>query len=480
LTTTTVLRANPSAISADNATPASPMRPSGRDVVAIYAELCAGCHGTKLEGGKGNSLIDAQWKHGSDDASLVRTIREGLPQSGMPGFGATINNAEATAMVAYIREVGTRTAEPEPKQEQSLPAGVVQSEEHAFRIESIAEGFDVPWSFTFLPDGRILVTERVGRLRVIDATGKLQAEPIHGIPRVFVRDEAGLMSVVAHPDCARNGWIYLSFSDAGPNDTSMTRIVRGRVRDGRWVDQQDVFRVPENDYQASSVLFGGRLAFAGEHLFFSVGERGMEEGTTGKAQDLSAPTGKIHRVFHDGRVPPDNPFANQPGHFGSIWAYGVRNPQGLAVDPENGAVWETEHGPRGGDELNVIRRGANYGWPVITYGMNYNGTPISDKTEAPGMEQPVINWTPSIAVSQIEFYSGDRFPRWRGNLFIGSLAQQKFLRAVVDGGRVVHREEVFNRLGRVRDIKTGPDGLIYLALELIGKPGRLVRLVPAD
>lgn len=457
-----------------------PAQQSGRDVMALYAEACSGCHGIRMEGGKGGSLIDGRWKHGERDADLQRTIREGLPRAGMPAFGATLSEAELTALIAYIREVATRSADPQPREEQSLPTGILRSEEHAFRIESVAEGFEVPWSLAFLPDGRMLVTERVGRLRVIHPDGRLDPEPVRGIPRVLVRDEAGLMSAVAHPDQANNGWVYLSFSDIGPDETSMTRIVRGRLCEGQWVDQEDVFSVPVSDYQASSVLFGGRLAFAGEYLFFSVGERGMEEGTTGKAQDLTAPTGKIHRVFHDGCVPPDNPFAGTPGHFGSIWAYGVRNPQGLAVDPRDGALWETEHGPRGGDELNRIRRGANYGWPVITYGMNYNGTPISDKTAAPGMEQPAINWTPSIAVSQIEFYSGDRFPQWHGHLFVGSLAHQKFLRVVVDGDRIVHREEVFSRLGRVRDIKTGPDGLIYLALELIGKPGRIVRLVPAD
>lgn len=452
-----------------------------RDVAELYADFCAGCHGPNLEGGKAPSLIGGQWRHGGDHPSLLRSIREGLPALGMPAFGETISEAEATVLIAYIQELATHAVDPKVGEEQPLPCGVQSSEEHAFRIESVAEGFDVPWSLTFLPDGRILVTERVGRLRIIEADGTLNPEPIRGLPeRILVRDEAGLMSVVAHPDHARNGWIYLSYSDHGPNETAMTKIVRGRLRDGHWVDQETVFGIPPEQYQPSSVLFGGRLAFHGEQLFFSVGERGMEEGTTGQAQDLAVPNGKIHRVFHNGSVPPDNPFVRVPGAFASIWAYGVRNPQGLAIDARDGALWETEHGPRGGDELNHIRRGANYGWPVITYGMRYDGKPISDKTEAPGMEQPVINWTPSIAVSQVEFYRGDRFPRWKDQLFIGSLAQQKFIRAVVDGDRVVHREEIFRGLGRVRDIKTGPDGLIYLALELIGKPGRIVRLVPAE
>lgn len=453
--------------------------PGARDVGTVYAEFCSGCHGEDLAGGKAGSLIDGQWKHGGGDAELLRSIFDGYPRDGMPAFREALNEAEGAALIAFIREVGTRKVDPQPKEEAALPAGVQRSEEHAYRFEVIASGLDVPWSLTFLSDGRILVTERVGRLRVIE-NGVLQAEPVGGLPKtIMVRDEAGLMSVVAHPDHAENGWIYLSFSDHGPNETAMTKVIRGRLRDGELVDQENVLAIPRSEYQPSSVLFGGRLAFHGEHLFISVGERGMEEFTTGAAQDLSVPNGKIHRVYHDGSVPEDNPFAGVPGKFGSIWAYGVRNPQGLAIN-ERGEVWETEHGPRGGDELNRIERGKNYGWPAVTRGMNYNGTPISEKKEAPGMENPVIDWTPSIAVSQIEFYRGEAFPRWKGQLFVGSLAQQKFLRVVVDGPRVVHYEEVFKRLGRIRDIKTGPDGLLYLAIERIGKPGMVVRMVPAD
>lgn len=450
-----------------------------RDVGQVYAEFCSGCHGEDLAGGKGGSLIDAKWEHGADDEKIARSILDGYPQAGMPAFRGAIHDAEVRALVAYIREVATRRTDPQPGEEALLPQGVLPSEEHAFRFEVVAEGLDVPWSLTFLPGGRMLVTERVGRLRVIE-NGALKEEPVRGLPKtILVRDEAGLMSVVADPDYAENGWIYLSFSDHGPNETAMTKVIRGRLRDGALVDQENVFAIPPNDYQQSSVLFGGRLAFHGEYLFISVGERGMEEFTTGAAQDLSVPNGKIHRVYHDGSVPADNPFAGQPGKFGSIWAYGVRNPQGLAIN-DAGEVWETEHGPRGGDELNRIERGKNYGWPVVTRGMNYNGTPVSEKKEAEGMENPVIDWTPSIAASQIEFYRGDKFPRWKGHLLVGSLAQQKFLRVVVEGSRVVHYEEVFKRLGRIRDIKTGPDGMIYLAIERIGKPGAIVRMVPAE
>ena len=453
--------------------------PKGRDAGKIYADYCAGCHGTQLEGSKGPTLLPGPGRRLPSDDALVRTILRGAPRDGMPAFSHLLNEAEARGLVVYLHEVTTHRVDPQPGRDGPLPTDAQQSELYRYRLESIAEGLDVPWSLTFLSDGRILVTERVGRLRVIDH-GVLQPEPIEGVPPVVVRDEAGLMSVVASPEFAKDPWIYLSYSDPGDGDRAMTKIIRARLRGNKLVDQQPVFSIPSEHYQHGYVLFGGRLAFAGKYLFFSVGERGMEEHTTGQAQDLSVPNGKIHRVYWDGSIPPDNPFVHTAGAVPSIWAYGVRNPQGLAINPRNGVLWESEHGPRGGDELNHIERGKNYGWPVITYGMNYDGTPVSDKVAAPGMEQPVLHWTPSIAPSELEFYTGDRFPKWRNNLFLGTLATQKLLRFVVERGRVTHTEQIFKGLGRIRDIKTGPDGCLYLAIESIGRPGRVVRMSPAE
>lgn len=451
----------------------------GRDAGKIYAELCANCHGPKLEGGKGGALLGKPWKHGGDDAALTKSIREGYPKEGMPSFAATVSEAETQALVAFLRETSTRATDPQPAQEKPVPEGVLRSQEHAFRVESVGEGLDVPWSMTFLPDGRLLVTERVGRLKIIEHNS-VRAEQIGGLPPVVVSKEAGLMSVVAHPNFAENQWLYFTFSDPGTGDRAMTKIIRAKLRDFELVEHETIFSIPKEQYQEGHVLFGGRLVFDGDYLFFGVGVRGMEPEIAKQAQDPTTANGKIHRVFHDGRIPPDNPFVDTPGAVGSIWALGVRNPQGLARDPRDGQLWESEHGPRGGDELNRIERGKNYGWPLITHGMNYDGTPITDKTSAPGLESPVVDWTPSIAASQLEFYTGDKFPRWKHQLFVGSLGTQKLQRLVIDGGRVVHTEEVFKQLGRVRDIKTGPDGLIYIALEAIGKPGRVVRLVPAD
>ncbi|WP_438479104.1 PQQ-dependent sugar dehydrogenase [Oleiharenicola lentus] len=459
----------------------APPPPAGRDATKIYADFCAACHGDNLHGGKGPSLLTEKSKYGRDDESLTKMILKGRPAGGMPGFAAALNEAEVIGLIAYIREVSMRVVDPALAKSTDLPVAVQKSEKHSYRLESVAEGLDVPWSFVFLLNGHLLTTERPGRLRLV-IDGKLQPEPIEGVPEVVAHDEGGLMSIELDPDFAKNGWIYLSFSDAGEEPaaettTAMTKIIRARLRDNRLVDHETIFSIPKENYQKGFVGYGCRLLFHGEYLYFTVGDRWLPQD----AQDLSKANGKVHRVFRDGRIPPDNPFVGQPDAIGSIWSYGNRNPQGLAVDPRNGAIWETEHGPRGGDELNHILGGANYGWPIVTHGINYDGTPISSLTEKDGLTSPAKHWTPSIAVSPIGFYKGNRFPNWKNNLFLGSLGQQKLLRFEInDRNEITHEEELFKGLGRVRDIQTGPDGLLYLSLELVGRPGRIVRLVPVQ
>ena len=454
-----------------------PVTRSSRGAEDLYARFCAACHGADMRGAKVSSLLDANWRFGDSDDAILRSIRDGVASAGMPAYGETMNDAELRSLVVYIRETARRTTEPTPKTAGPLPREAWRGELHAWRAELVVEAFDVPWSFDFLPDGRMLVTDRAGTLHIVEKDGRVAPGPVRGTPRVWVRDEGGLMAVAVHPDYANEGWIYLSLSDPGPGDTGNTKIVRGRLREGGWVDEQTIFAAPPESYTDRGMNFGSRLVFDGPYLFFSFGER----GEVGQAQDLSKPNGKVHRVFHDGRVPPDNPFVNTPGAVPSIWSFGHRNPQGLALDPSTGELWESEHGPRGGDELNRVLPGANYGWPVVTHGMNYDGRPISARTEAPGLEAPAWHWTPSIAVSPIHVYDGDAFPRWRNQLVAGSLAQQKLLRMSLAGGRVTHVELVFEKLGRIRDIKTGPDGLLYVALEIPGPhPGRIIRLKPAD
>jgi glucose/arabinose dehydrogenase len=443
-----------------------------QDVRRIYQEYCASCHGPNLEGGLGGNLTDDTWKHGADDASLARVIRDGVVDNGMPGFGTMLDDPAVRALVVYIREMGTRAAERQTDFNRPTPDTVTRSEAHAYRLETVADGLEVPWSLAFLSDGRLLVTERAGRLRVIE-NGRLNSAPVAGTPAVWARGQGGLLAVAPHPEHATNGWIYLAYSEAGPDGTAMTVIVRGRIRENRWTDQQDIFRAPPALYKRGGVHFGCRLVFQGDYLFFTIGERGAQDD----AQDLGRPNGKVHRVHADGRVPADNPFVETPGALPTIWTYGNRNPQGLALEPATGRLWETEHGPRGGDELNRIERGRNYGWPVITHGMNYNGTPITGLTAKAGLEQPVLHWTPSIAVGDMAFYAGEKFPRWQGNLFVTALAAEEVRRLVLAGGQVAHQEVLFKGIGRVRAITTGPDGFLYVGLE---GPGRVVRLVPAE
>lgn len=451
-----------------------------RDAAKLYAQFCASCHGAKLDGGLGGSLVDGVWKHGDGgDAHLSRVIGEGLPQLGMPGFGQVLDGPRLRGLVVYLQEQATRAGE--KKIDYAKPDAtneVVRSRAANFRVETVVTGLGVPWSVAFLPDGEMLVAEREGRLRRV-VGGKLESEPVAGTPKVWAQGQGGLLVVQAHPNHAEagNGWIYLAYSDPGDGGTAMTAVVRGRIRDSRWEDEETIYRAPGELYRRGGVHFGTRLVFDGGYLFFGIGERGAQE----QAQDLSRPNGKVHRVHDDGRVPEDNPFVNTPGALPTIWSYGHRNPQGMAARPGTSGrslqIWETEHGPRGGDELNLIRRGANFGWPLITYGMNYNGTPITAETAREGLEQPVVHWTPSIAVCGLDFYSGDRFPGWRGDLLAGSLAQQELRRIVLDGDRVTEQEVLFRGIGRVRAVQTGPDGFVYVCLE---DPGRVVRLVPAE
>ena len=448
-----------------------------RDARNIYAQFCASCHGAGLQGGTTPSLLDETWKFGGDDASIARAIREGTP-GGMPAFGETISDAETRALVVFIRERRANYQRERPAAGQPPAENVIASERHRFRIETVADGLRDPWSLAWLPDGRMLVTEKRGALRIVE-NGKLLPKPVAGTPAVHAGGQGGLMEVAPHPDYANNGWIYLAFSHpaetAAGEPVSMTKIVRGKLRDGAWTDEQTIWTAPlETYHRAGGVHYGCRIAFDGKgYLYFSHGERGRQE----QAQDIKRPNGKIHRIHDDGRVPEDNPFVKEDGAIGSIWTFGNRNPQGLDFDPRTGVLWETEHGPRGGDELNIIAKGRNYGWPLITYGMNYNGTPITGETAREGLEQPVIHWTPSIAVCGIDFYEGDKFPGWTGALFVTALAQQELRRVVIEDNRVVHQEVLLKDMARLRDVGSGPDGCLYVVMN---DPGRIVRLVPAE
>jgi aldose sugar dehydrogenase len=433
--------------------------------------------------------------------------------------------------------VGSPVAAPGPAQgfRGGDPDGqVVKSEKQNFKIEVIAREIETPWGLAFLPDGRLLITERPGRLRIVEK-GKLLPDAVKGTPKVWEKQDGGLLDVEVHPQYAKNGWIYLSYSETlpgyvappapaapappaapnppaptgagapptpdvargagppgslpqaggrgrgrgGPPDPpSMTVIVRGKInKNNEWTDEQVVFRAQPDLYSSTNAHYGSRFIFDKQnHLFYTLGEK----NNPALAQDLSNPLGKIHRVNDDGSVPKDNPFVGQEGKLPTIWSYGHRNPQGLAWDPVTGKLWESEHGPQGGDEINVIEPGKNYGWGVITMGTD----PRVTEREHAGMEQPIVYYTPTIAPSGMVFYTGTKYPGWTNNLFVSALAGQQLRRLEVSGDKVTYQEQVFNQFGRVHDVIIGPDGYLYVTLQVPGQvlsqstPGMIARLVP--
>jgi len=349
-----------------------------------------------------------------------------------------------------------------------------------YRVEATVwlDQLKYPWALEFIDRDTALVSEIGGNLLLVK-NGKKPDQPVAGTPAVFRSGQGGLMDVALAPAFDRNGWVYLAYSHRlegakSGDDRAMTRIVRGHIRDNTWVDQEVLFEARPEHYLDSGIHFGSRLQFDRDGLlYFSIGERGRAQ----QAQDITRPNGKIHRIHADGSIPKDNPFVDSPGAYPSIFSYGNRNPQGLALHPVTGALWEAEHGPRGGDELNLIEAGRNYGWPAITYGIDYSGKPVSEFVSLPGMEQPVLYWRPSIATCAIDFYTGSLFPKWRNRLLVSALGFQELRLLTIDRDRVLHQEILMKDLGRVRDVKTGPDGAIYAVLNA---PDSIIRLTPRE
>ena len=355
---------------------------------------------------------------------------------------------------------------------------VYKSSVHDYRLVTVAEGLVQPWSMAFLPGGDLLVTERPGRLRIVRG-GKLLPTPVTGVPEVVYRGQGGLLDVVAHPNFATNKLVYLSFSKPTGGGAATTAVVRGRFENNALVDVKEIFVA---DTKGAPGHYGSRIAFdKSGMMFITVGERqAPPSGDLEKhpAQDLSNHHGKVIRLFDDGRVPPDNPFVGKAGAKPEIWSYGHRNPQGLAIHPTTGEVWATEHGPQGGDELNLIQKGLNYGWPVIGFGVNYGpGAAIHASTMRPGMEQPKNVWVPSIATSSLMLYTGDKFPAWKGSFFVGGLAGQRIVRLTYDGKAFTVEDNLVRGQGRIRDVRQGPDGFIYFSIdEQQAKPTAIMRM----
>ncbi len=352
-------------------------------------------------------------------------------------------------------------------------AEVKDSEQHSFRVVTVASGLAHPWGMTFLPGGELLVTERDGRLRVV-RDGKLDPQPVSGLPRMMVGGQGGLLDVALDPDYQDNGLIYFAYAGGRPGSVG-TEVARGQLDLDEMTlhDVETIFKVDPKT--PGGAHYGGRLQFHPDGtLFVTLGDR---YSYLDQAQSVENHLGTIVRINPDGSVPDDNPFVGRDDAKPEIYTYGNRNVQGIALRPGTTTIWAHEHGPRGGDELNILKPGANYGWPAITYGIDYSGAIISEKTEAPGMEQPVVYWDPSIAPSGMTFYDGDAFPEWRGDIFLGALAHRHLRRLEMDGDEVVGQEELLADLNaRIRDVVQGPDGMLYVLTDAAN--GRILRLEP--
>jgi len=354
----------------------------------------------------------------------------------------------------------------------SVLAQTVQSEKQSFRVVTLTQGLQHPWSLAFLPDGRLLITERAGRLRIVQKDFTLDPKPISGLPKIIAGGQGGLFDVVLHPQYSKNGWIYFAYSEAGKGGWG-TALARGKLVGHQMTDVQVLFSMEPKT--RSNQHFGGRIVFdeAG-YMYLTLGDR----GEMARAQLLGDHAGSIIRLHDDGRVPKDNPFVNTAEAKPEKFTLGNRNVQGVAIHPKTGEVWTHEHGPQGGDEINIIKPARNYGWPIITHGVNYGtGTKIGEGTAKAGLEQPLYVWVPSIAPSGMAFYKGNAFTNWNNNLFIGALRAETLVRIELSGDKVVHEERLLKgSIGRIRDVRLGPDQFIYLLTD--ERVGGLYRLEP--
>ena len=435
-----------------------------------YQTYCGGCHGEKM-----NAFADRKWKHGNSRDDLFKAIKHGYKDEGMPAFDETFTDKETYQLADYIitgiKNVDRYAASDKPQ------SNIFKTELLTIRLDTIVKGLDVPWGMAFLPGGEMLVTDRNGNFFQVRKDGSTIL--IAGTPEVVNAGQGGLMDVIIDPDFETNKIIYLSYSKGksiGGKNLATTAILKAKLENGQLSDQKDIFIA--EPYSSTRHHYGSRMQFGKDgYLYFSVGERGghNENPQQIKGNDL----GKVHRIKSDGSIPADNPFVKTAGAEPSIFSYGHRNPQGMTIHPQTGAIWTNEHGPRGGDEINIVSPGKNYGWPDITYGINYNGKQMNPntKTAKANMEQPLYQWTPSIGPSGMAFVNGNKYKGWEGNLMTGSLRFQYLNRSVLKDNKVVSEEILFKNIGRVRDVRMGPDGYLYIAVET---PGTVYRLTPVN
>lgn len=344
----------------------------------------------------------------------------------------------------------------------------IKEEVKNYTLETVISDIQIPWGMTWLLDGTMLVTEKSGFLYQVKNGTKTE---IKNVPKVYNRGQGGLLDINLHPDYAKNGWIYITYaSNDGEGEGGNTKLIRAKLLDGSLTQIESLYKATPNTTKGQH--FGSRIVFDDEgYLYFSVGERGAHFENP---QDIKRDGGKIYRLNDDGSIPKDNPFVGQAGAKEAIYSYGHRNPQGMAINPATSKIWVHEHGPQGGDEINILKKAANYGWPVVTYGIDYNGTTISTETEKPGIEKPIYYWLPSIAPSGMTFVTSDRYPDWKGHLLVGSLKFQYLELVKLKGDEVIDRQKIATGIGRLRNVAQGPDGYIYIAVEGKG----ILKIIP--
>ena len=369
--------------------------------------------------------------------------------------GENDNNSET----AQTEENTEQPAVGETQEPTEVPDPIEAGSSDKYSYEMVVEGLKIPWGFTFLPDESMLITEKSGEI-IHYKNG--QKTKVQGAPEVYDRGQGGLLDVVLHPDYENNGWIYFTYSSKeGEGDGGNTALMRAKLENNQLTNKEILYKASPNTTKGQH--FGSRIAFDKEgYLYFSVGERGERDVNP---QDITRDNGKVYRLNDDGSVPADNPFVGEENAVEAIYSYGHRNPQGMILHPETGEIWVHEHGPKGGDEINVVKKGANYGWPVVTYGENYSGTSITDERSRPGMEDPIFYWLPSIAPSGFAYITSDKFPELKGNLLVGSLKFQYLELLELDGKKIKKRTKLLEDSGRMRDVRQGPDGNIYVAIE---------------
>jgi glucose/arabinose dehydrogenase len=432
---------------------------------ATFKKFCSTCHGDN-----GDVFVDRRWKHGATRDSIIMNINQGFPALGMPMWDSILDDQETTDLADYIMNAIEKRKQFDFKD--SVRSSVFTHQSENVKLDTLAKGLENPWGIAFLSDGEFLYSDRNGNLY---HNSKGVQTMVQGAPPVLAEGQGGLLDIELHPGFGSNKLIYLSYSkfkDSSGEVWSTTAVLRAKWTGNKLTEQKDIFVAMP--YKKTQHHYGCRMEFDTTGLMFiTVGDRGQHADSL--PQKLDNDLGKVHRIRDDGSIPADNPFVNTPGARKSIWSYGHRNPQGMALHRETNTIWTHEHGPRGGDELNVPERGKNYGWPVISYGINYDGTILTPLTQKDGMEQPLTRWVPSIGPSGMTFVTGDKYPGWKGDILMGSLRFRYVNRVHLNGRSVDAQENLLKNIGRVRFVEMGPDGFVYVGVE---EPGYIFKLIP--